>query len=114
MDLRNIARAAAGDESRCEAISGGGKGHPARAGPACPLQIQLIRHEPKSARLNGKSVQLSTADIGGLLPHVRSGASSVITTAITVGHKCPIFTMICAYIRPTLAWQGSADDSSIS
>ena len=48
------------------------------------------------------------------MPHVRLGASNLITIAITAGHKCPIFTMICAYIGPTLAWQGSADDSSIS
>ena len=28
--------------------------------------------------------------------------SSLSTIAITVGRKCPTFTMICAYIRPRL------------
>ncbi|KRR14751.1 hypothetical protein [Bradyrhizobium valentinum] len=35
-------------------------------------------------------------------PHVRLGASSVSTIAITAGRKCPTFIMICAYIRPRL------------
>ena len=29
--------------------------------------------------------------------------SSLINIAITAGRKCPTFTMICAYIRPTPA-----------
>src|SRR5437763_10472847 len=40
--------------------------------------------------------------------------SSLITIAIPAVRKCPSFTMICAYIRPTPAGQGSANDGSVS
>jgi hypothetical protein len=38
--------------------------------------------------------------------------TSLITIVITAGCKCPTFTMICAYIRPMPAGQGSANDRS--
>ena len=34
--------------------------------------------------------------------------SSLSTIAITAGRKCPTFTMICAYFRPTPTGQGRA------
>jgi hypothetical protein len=39
--------------------------------------------------------------------------TSLITIVITAACKCPTFTMICAYLRPMPAGQGSANDRSV-
>src|SRR5262245_27153902 len=80
--------------------------------------VAEVLTSPRVPSTRKADVEVAASDVcyGPDLYFTRMSArepASLITIVITAGCKCPTFTMICAYIRPIPAGQGSANDSSI-